>query len=218
MNWFQDSSIGQKLLMIVLFSSSMALLFAGLFLFLLEFNELRSNFRDDMRLNALLIGNRSTAAMVFGETSLADENLATLASNPAVTAACIFDKNSKIFAKNIKFDRTNSDCPAPIFNSVAEFNDTRMLLFEPIVLDKEIIGTMFVQVDLSDLYLRKMRFLGLVFLVFGVALGITFVISRPLLQVISGPIRRLVDTVQDITRHKDYSLRAIRENDDELVS
>ncbi len=216
MSWFRGCSIGQKLLMIVLFSSSMALLFASLFLFLLEFNELRSNAQDDMRLNALLIGNRSTAAMVFEEPSLADENLATLAANPAVTAACIFDKNRRVFAKNIQSERTNRDCPAPVFKSVTEFNDTGMSLFEPIYLDKEIIGAIFVQVDLSDLYLRKMQFLGLVFLVFGIALGITFFISRPLLKVISGPILRLVDTVQDITHHKDYSLRAQKENDDEL--
>jgi len=53
-------------------------------------------------------------------------------------------------------------------------------------------------------------------LVFVATLFITFFVSSPLLKTISGPIFRLVQTVQDITKNEDYSLRAIKENDDEL--
>ncbi len=216
MTRLHSRSIRHKLGMIVLVSSSIALLFAGLFLFVLELNELRKDVQNEMRLTAKLIGNRSTAAMAFRERSLAEENLATLSSNLSVTAACIFDKEGVVFAQTMEHRLSPEGCPKAVFNSITEFDGANLLLFEPIFLDEDMIGSIFIQADLSELYLRKIKFLGLVCLIFVAALAITFVVSSPLLIVILGPIRRLVDTVQNITAHKDFSLRARKEDDDEL--
>ncbi len=216
MKQFGGHSIRRKLWMIVLVSSSMALLFAGFFLFILEFYELRNTVQDEIKLTANLVGSRSTAALVFEDSDLANENLAKLASNPSIVAACIFHQDGDLFAKIIRSQTVDFECPKALFSAASEFDGTEISLFEPIALDSEIIGSIFVRADLSALYLRKLRFLGLVCLVFIAALIITFAISSPLLQVISGPVRRLVDTAQSISKHKDYSLRAEKEDDDEL--
>lgn len=216
MKQFRGRSIRRKLWMIVLISSSTALLFATLFLFMLEFYELRNSVQEELRLTANLVANRSTAALVFEDTKLANENLSTLRSNPSVVVACIFQRNGQQFAKTVHSESAKIECPDPSFRSASEFDGTTMFLFEPIALDSETIGSIYVQADLSALYLRKLRFLGLVCLVFIAALVITFFVSTPLLKVISGPVRRLVDTTQNITKHKDYSLRAKKEDDDEL--
>ena len=45
---------------------------------------------------------------------------------------------------------------------------------------------------------------------------LTFFLTAPLLKLISSPIKKLVDTVKAISDTKDYSLRAVKINHDEL--
>ena len=57
-----NMSIKGKLLLTLIFPSVVSLLFAGLFLIVLEISEFQKNTRDDLSTLATIIGNRSTAA------------------------------------------------------------------------------------------------------------------------------------------------------------
>ena len=217
MKEFSDAPIRSKLIGIMLISISMALIIAGLFLFFLEFYELRNNTRNDIQVTAKLIGNRSTAALVFGDQKLAVENLETLMSNPSITNACILNTDKQVFAKiNLQQGDLENSCMYQANNDNAGFGDTIIHLNENIILDDDVVGLMYIRADMTGLYLRKLRFLGLVGLVFVAALFITFIIFSPMLKAISGPILRLVETVQDFTKNRDYSIRVYKEHDDEL--
>jgi len=56
-------SINRKLLLILLFSSLVSLLFAGVFLIVLELSEFQRTTKDQFSALAELIGNRSSAAL-----------------------------------------------------------------------------------------------------------------------------------------------------------
>lgn len=71
----RNLSIKNKLLFIQGFSSISGLFLAAALLLIFEIAEFKQNTQDDLSAMAELIGNRSTAALMFDDRALAKENL-----------------------------------------------------------------------------------------------------------------------------------------------
>jgi len=205
-----------KLLLIFLCSAFTSLLFAGIALVLLEVGELGKNTRDNLVFMATLIGNRSTAALMFEDKKLADENLALLNTLKEVQAACLYDAKDSIFAQLLKSAQAENACPLSVKNEQTRLENTQLYVIQPIVVDSERQGTIYIHADFSQAYLQKIQFTGLLFLVLVMVSSIAFALSIPLLKQITSPIKKLVNTVKKISVTKDYSLRAHKVNDDDL--
>ena len=96
------------------------------------------------------------------------------------------------------------------------FEPHRLLVFEPIVLDGEAIGTVYLQSDVRELALRRRQYLGLA-LVFVVSLSlVALALATRLRRIISQPILELVETMRRVSRDQTYSVRAARRSGDEL--
>ena len=208
--------IKRKLLLTLIFPSVISLLFAGLFLIVLEISEFQKNTRDDLSTLATIIGNRSTAALMFHDMELANENLAVLNTLPAVEAACLYDAHGAVFAQLSKNNDKPLSCPLSIKDEKTRFETVHLLVVQPIIVDKEELGNVYIHADFTQAYWRKIEFTGLLFLVLVAVTTLTFFLTAPLLRLISSPIKKLVDTVKTISDTKDYSLRAVKVNDDEL--
>ncbi|MDO9425136.1 MAG: EAL domain-containing protein [Methylobacter sp.] len=214
--FIRNLSINHKLLLILLFSSVSSLLFAGVLLIVLEISEFQKNTRDDLSILAQIIGNRSTAALMFGDRDLANENLAVFNNLPDVQAACLYDAQDAVFAQLQKNRDQEWTCPVSVKAEKTRFEDTYLRVVQPIIVDTAEVGTVYIQADLTPAYWRKVQFIGLIFLVLAGISILTFFLSTPLLKLISSPIRKLVDKVKKISETQDYSLRAVKVNDDEL--
>ncbi len=209
-------SIKNKLLLTLIFPSVTSLLFAGVFLILLEITEFQKNTRDDLSALAAIIGNRSTAALLFDDRDLVKENLAVLNTLPEVQVACLYDAHGAVFSQLIKNNHEGLTCPSSIGNEQTQFESVHLFVVQPIVVDSEMLGTVYIHADFTQAYWRKIQFTGLLFIVLvGVSI-LTFFLSAPLLRLISSPVKNLVKTVKAISDTKDYSLRAVKVNNDEL--
>ncbi|MCX7099100.1 MAG: EAL domain-containing protein [Methylococcales bacterium] len=209
-------SIKNKLLLTLIFPGVVSLLFAGLFLIVLEIAEFQKNTRDDLSTLAAIIGNRSTAALMFHDLELANENLGVLNTLPEVQAACLYDAQGVVFAKLLKNNPEVFACPLSVKDEHTRFETVHLLIVQPIVDDKDMLGTVYIHADYTQAYWRKIQFTGLLFLVLmGVSI-LAFFLSAPLLRLISSPIKKLMNTVKSISDTKDYSLRAVKVNHDEL--
>nr|WP_305909372.1 EAL domain-containing protein [Methylomarinum sp. Ch1-1]MDP4522279.1 EAL domain-containing protein [Methylomarinum sp. Ch1-1] len=91
-----------------------------------------------------------------------------------------------------------------------------LAIFEPVRLDKEQIGGVYIIADLEPLLWRRLQFIGLVLFILFIASLITFLLTAPLLGWVSEPIIRLAHVARRISREKDYALRAAKHSDDEL--
>jgi len=211
-----DLSIKHKLLLIVIFPSLLSLLVVGVFLLILEINEFQKNAQDDLSAIATIIANRSTAALLFNDQDLARENLAVVNTLPEVQVACLYDANGKVFAELRKAEQTTWTCPTSIAGYVTQFIDTRLCVVQPIMVETERQGTVYIRADFKVAYWRRLQFVSILFLgLFGISI-LTFLLSAPLLKLISAPISKLVAAAKAISASHDYSLRAIKINDDEL--
>lgn len=209
-------SIKNKLLLILIVPSLLCLLFAGIFLIELEISEFQKNTRDDLTALATVIGNRSTAALMFQDVDLAKENLNVLNTLPAVQGACLYDVKGIEFARLMKESHTHITCPTHVELHSTAFADVHLYMYQTIYMDSEVQGYLFIHADYSDAYWRKLQFIGLLFFVLLIVTLTTFGLSSPLLVMIASPVRKLVNTVKTIHESNDYSIRAVKVYKDEI--
>ncbi|MGZ4967905.1 MAG: EAL domain-containing protein [Methylobacter sp.] len=212
----RNLSINSKLLLILLFSCVSSLLFAGVLLIVLEISEFQKNTKDDLSTLAQIVGNRSTAALMFEDRDLAHENLSVFDNLPDVHLACLYDAKDAVFAQLLKQNDKAQGCPVSIKSELSRFERDHLHIIQPIFIDDAELGTVYIYADLTMAYWRRIQFSGFILLMLAGVSMLSFFLSTPLLTLISSPIRKLVDKVKNISETKDYSLRAVKVNDDEL--
>lgn len=215
-NKLNDLSIRRKLLLILLFSSLVSTLFAGFFLLFLEVAEFQRTTKDDMSALAKIIGNRSSAALMFDDRNLATENLSVFNDIPAVQVTCLYGDQDRVFVGLANNAHASQTCPASIKGETTRFENTQLVIVKPIKVDNDKVGTVYIRADFSRAYWRKIKFICLLFLVLSAVSLLTFLLSQPLLKLISIPVQKLVSTVKLISATGDYSLRATKLSGDEM--
>jgi two-component system, sensor histidine kinase and response regulator len=210
-------SIRHKLQGIVMLTSGVALLVASAAFTLYDRSTFLNAKAQDLNASAEMVGSNSTAALSFADVKSAREILAALRAKQNVVNACIYDKDGNVFAKYSR-DATGDDfSPPPAQPQVTTIiGRNNMVLFRPITLNGESIGTIFIEADLADLHKRMNRFVEIASLVLLASLTVAFLLSSRLQRVISGPIQRLADTASLVSAHENYAIRATKSNNDEI--
>ena len=213
---FRNLSIKKKLLFIQVFSSICGLFLATALLLIFEIAEFKQNTQDDLSAMAELIGNRSTAALMFDDRALAKENMASLEQLTIFRSACIYDKQNQLFASFNASLHSEKPCPSHYKGEKTYFEQTQLFVYQSINIDSELVGVIYIYADLSGSFVRKLQFIGLLFTVLFIATVVTFLLTIPLLKMVTTPLNKLLYTVYKITDEKDYSRRAIKRDDDEV--
>ncbi len=217
MNKFiRNLSINRKLLLILIFSSITSLLYACVILVVLEISEFQKNTLEDLSTLAQIVGSRSTAALMFEDLDLANENLAVFNNVREVQVACIYDAKGVVFAELQKQNPKVWACPVSTKSEVSRFEKTHLYIVQAIFVDGSEVGTVYLHADLTIDYWRRIRFVAIIISVLAGISLVSFFLSMPLLTLISLPIKKLVDKVEKINDAQDYSLRAVKVNNDEL--
>jgi len=216
MRAYRDLSIRQKLQMIVIATSAVALLVASAVFALFDRSAFLRAKTQDLIAAAKMVGSNSTAALSFGDAKSAGEILSALQAKPNVVNACTYTKDGQVLASYSR-DRAPRDFspPAAQAESTAIVQD-HLVLYQPITLNGTFIGTIFIEADLTDLSTRITRFLEIDSLVLLASLAIAFLLSTRLQRVISGPIRELAETALSVSTQENYSIRATKRGNDEI--
>ncbi len=215
-NVFRHLSIKSKLLSILVFSNLMSLLLAMVLLIFVATANMKNKVKDDLTAMASLIADRSTAALSFDDTDVAKENLRSLNDLPSVQAACLYDAQGLLYTSLYKPQVQSHLCPLAYKGLMTHFDRLRLYVFEPVLLETEKIGGIYIVADLSTQLWRELQFIGLILAVLFVASLITFLLTAPLLNRVSAPIMKLANTAHKISREKDYSHRAVKHNEDDV--
>lgn len=208
-------SIKGKLISIQVFSAFAGLIITSILLIIFQVSEFKQNTKDDLVTMGELIGNRSTAALLFDDSSLAKENLSSLVQLTVFQSACIYSYQGQIFS-SIQVEEESEPCDKQYTGQKTYFDKTHLHVYTPIVLDADVLGTVYIHVNLEQKFIRKLQSIGLLMVVLFVATVVTFFITTPLLKVITGPLGKLLKTVNKISEEKDYSQRAVKLHNDEL--
>jgi PAS domain S-box-containing protein len=213
---FRDIPIKRKLMLVIMLTSTVALLIATVAVATFGWRIVRRAMVNDLEAVADIVGANSTAAISFNDTDAAEETLASLKTRSEIVSARIYGREGKVLAK---FDRGGPVGPVKEAreNTVVAADTGRYLqIVRPIRLDGEIIGRVQLRADLQQ---RKARLRMLATIVGALILTswlVALMLSTYLQRFISAPILALASVAREVQERKDYSLRAQRHSKDEI--
>jgi C4-dicarboxylate-specific signal transduction histidine kinase len=215
--WFpRNIPIRSKVTLVVLVTCGASLLVACVALFAFQLLNFQRSFMSDLSALAEIVANNSTAAVTFDDPAAAQEILSALKAKPHIVGASITDKNGAVFAQFGQGDDSTTLQRFPSDNGFA-FDRSYLLHSQPIILDNQQIGMLYLRSDYRSVYLGLLKlYSGILALVLVVSFLLALVISSRLQRFISEPILRLVNTARIIAEKKDYSVRANKGDQDEI--
>ena len=125
MKFLTQYSIRTKLIVIMMITSLSGVVAAGISFIYLERNIVKDTTFQELTLLGEIIANRSSAALLFDDTKLAQENLDILKAKTNVIQACILDGNMQVFSSYLTSERANHN-----LNCEFENKNNRFGVFE----------------------------------------------------------------------------------------
>ena len=208
MRLLKNYSIKQRLILMIMAISSVSVLLTTFSISMVGVFNLRSNIIKELDISASLVGDRNSAALLFGDDKRAEENLNVFSVRQTIVQACLYTKDGNLFARysNKDIARINK-CPDDIaYRTIIK--GERIELMRPIVKSDEQIGSIFLESTLEqvDQYIEKQ--VSLAFLIVAAGLLFSYLLAINLQRSISIPILNLADTARRVSLNKNYSIRA----------
>jgi signal transduction histidine kinase/CheY-like chemotaxis protein len=205
--------IRRKLLLITLASSAAALVVASGGFLIWDVYQFTVEMRQDVSAQSQIVAETAAPAVEFDDPDAATETLSILQLRPRIRVGCLYKPGAALFARYQR-DRSDNCPPAPPMTTAMGWNDLDVVT--TLVSGNDIVGTLFIQRDLDDLYARMRIGLGTVFGLLLVAVAASFLIAARMQQSVVAPLLDLAETARRISSSRDYSLRGTVKSSDEV--
>ncbi|MGN6367677.1 MAG: response regulator [Phycisphaerae bacterium] len=213
---FRDRSIRSKLTLMTMFTTAMALVLACAGFAVFDYFNYRHELVDQLNMHAEVIGGNSTAALAFGNVSDATQTLETLGAETNIEAAAIYGADGTLFATYTRPEFNGYRFPAHAEENSHHFGPASLEAFHSIVVDGRKIGTVYLLSNLDQMKARTQKYAWISVLAVIVGGIGAFPLAKRLQRFVSDPIQHLSGTAKTISIEKNYSLRAVKQSDDEL--
>lgn len=214
-NWFRRLSIKGKLIIIMLAASVVSVIVACTLFIVYDIENFRRAMKEDLKVVADGIAINSTPALEFESLDSARDILGALRADPHIEMAVIYDPKGN----SVDYRRADLDAAAvPVLTSKdgALFEDGRLRIYKPVIREGKILGTIFIQSDMEELSDSLRNYAKVVALVALASLLASLLLASQLQKLISRPIRHLAEIEMRVSREKDFTLRALKDSEDEL--
>jgi signal transduction histidine kinase/ActR/RegA family two-component response regulator len=162
-----------------------------------------------------VVAENSTAALAFADESAARNVLGTLAAEPHVVAAALYDAEGQLLAAYERGGERATLPAAPLADG-HRFEEGGLVVSRPVLLRNERIGSLYLRSDLGGLRDRLAVFGTVAFASLVAAVALSWLLGGRLQRLILVPILNLVSTVRRVGESGDVSLRAEVHGDDEI--
>ncbi|MFP4144161.1 MAG: ATP-binding protein [Phycisphaeraceae bacterium] len=205
---------GSKLLVLVGVASTVAVLVVGVTLLIQDRLTVKQMQVRAMQTQAEILATNLTAALDFGDVTACQETLGALDEVADVIDAHVFTQNHDLFAE-YHSDSTPEAQPQPTMNGHRIENGT-LTVARPISMDGEMLGSLVLRYDMRPTDAKLTHNAAVAGLAGLTAILIALMLTTRLLRLIDKPVRELVRVARQVSRSKDYSLRATKRSKDEF--
>ncbi len=170
--------LGKKMALTNILTAVSALCVASLALIVFQFLALRGTLVDDLLVQARIIGNNSTAALMFGDRKALEETLGGLAVSPSVSSATVFDTSNAAMAS---YQRLRAGAPlqrpgAKLLAAGYSYTLDYVDVTEPVRANGQQIGVVLIRASLDQLYTRLATYAGLTLAVAMCSLALAYLL------------------------------------------
>jgi two-component system sensor histidine kinase/response regulator len=212
----KNTSIRWKIIHIVMFTMTMALLVACVTFMTHDFVTFRNQRITDAQALADLLGTSSTAALSFDDSAAVVETLGALANKPEITRSSVYTVDGRAFASYDRPDAGSAPIVLPPDGNGTIVEPGRVGVFRPILVNGERIGTIYLETDRRQQRERLRRFSETMLLVLIGSTVLAFGIAWMLQRLVSGPILHLAAAARAVITEKSYAVRVKRDSRDEI--
>src|SRR5579859_2411025 len=111
---FRDIPLSRKLTLVIMLTSTSALLLSSLAVVSYEIIRLRRAMVRDVSAEAAIIADNCTASLSFQNATAATETLASLHRIPEIVLACVYGSDGRVFARYVRGDAQDVSIPAAL--------------------------------------------------------------------------------------------------------
>src|ERR1700694_4083722 len=202
----RDRPIKRSLMAIVLLTCGASLMLACAAIAIYETVLVRESKLQELSLMADLIGSNSSVALSFKDAEAANETLDTLKTIPDVVAGRIYGKDGAPFATYVRKGTRSGTIPDVGRAEGSSFSGGSLYLNRRIYANGKQIGSVYLELELSELNRRIGRYAIILAAVMLVSLVFAFLVASRLQRTISGPILALAQHASSIRQGADYSI------------
>ncbi|WP_291982649.1 ATP-binding protein [Luteitalea sp.] len=213
MRSFLPTSVQAKLTAVTMATCVAALLLAGAGIIAYELINARSMLALQLASRADLMGTSTTGAVQFRDAAAGRESLRAFRSDVEVEAARIDLVDGTPFAT---YEARPSRIPLHLPPVGVDNLGNTMIVSREIRLDDKRIGSIRVQGSLARAHEQVRRYIWILVAVLATSCMVAYFLSVVLQRVISGPIVRLAAVAGQVSVDRDYTIRAVKESEDEL--
>ncbi|USE36322.1 response regulator [Endozoicomonas sp. SCSIO W0465] len=164
-----------------------------------------------------VIGANTQAALMFEDAVAAEQLLNGFSNTNEIEAAYLLNPAGERIAgyyreKKQPWAFTLEELNQP----VTLFSNSKLHLYRPINMDGQFIGAIYVQSNLSELYLHLSHILFLVMVAALISIVLAAVLSSRLQKLLARPITELADTISEITEYQQYNRHVQKYDNDEI--
>ena len=213
---FADAPISRKLTVLMAVTSMVALLVASIALGGYEVVAFRRALAQQLTTVADIVGRNCTAALAFGDQSVAGDLLGALSAEPSVRTGAVYDRNGRLFATYSSGPGIPA-APAAFTGGLGtRFEGWTVVAVRPILLDGERVGTVSIRATIDELWTRFLVFASVMLSIVIACSVIATALSKSLQRWITDPILNLAVTARRVASEGNFALRAERAGEDEV--
>ena len=214
MKLLHAQTIRTKLMVIAVTTSTLILLITTAAFLSLELYFGHQDLNKKLTVIGQVIAERSSAALVFRDKALLNNNLSSLNSDSSVIKSCIYDDEKVLAASNTSQSSLNN-CPQMM--ATLKTNESSYVeQYFPIKLDNKVIGTLYIACHDGDIMSRFKQVTLFATVIFLSTIIIALLLATRLQRIVTSPLRLLATTISNIIQRNDFSIRANKHHDDEL--
>ncbi len=202
------TTIQARLIKIGLIVTGTATLLIGVLLIVGVFYQQRGRMLDDLKIQAAITGENSTAALSFKDKQGAADILAALKASPSIQGAAIYDADNRLFAtfQPKPWDLFPAALPQLPEGSRIGYAQLEVLL--PIDMEGSRIGAIYLRSSLSGFYAYLARYALLSLLAAVLSLLVATYLLTRLQRSVTAPLHTLSVLVEHVSLLRDYAVRA----------
>jgi len=203
-------SLRQRLLLLTMITSGVALLLGCLGFLAYDMKVAREEKEEEMRSAADLIGTNSAAALTFDDRQGGAGLLEALRTRPHIRMGVLYGPDGDFFVSYYRRDLRGKLVPPGTVPDGVLWKDDCLIYGSPVIFENRRIGSLYLESDLTDLQERLRRFEQTTALIAVGSLLFVYMVTAALQRSVTQPILNLAQIARSVTQEKSYSLRAPR--------
>ncbi len=216
MNRLYNLPIRKKLILVILLTCGTVLVLALAALFVLQTITIKSHFVRDLSALGQIMAHNSSAAVAFNDHDAAVQMLASVENRSDIKTACLVLANGKHVTGSDRDGGHDKSAEGSLTEGY-RFIGSDILFASPVAIDGKRLGTLYLRTDLSPTRTNLLKLYGeALAVVLCVSLLVAFALASRFQRFITVPILHLASVVDIVASEKNYSVRAVKQGEDEL--